>query len=215
MNRQAAALLVMAGVVACIALVGGVSARRLLAPQYPNPKIPEGNTTTFAIAEQSKFLHVFALGSDGALYHKYQPLGGNPPANWTQWILRAKAPGGSKWDADPAVAVAPDGSLEVFIRQLANLDLWQMYQTDASDPNAWSVPRECSCIVMPCNDTNPNDFWNTSPVFPTSDVTITTGPDGWNRLFYRGFDGALYVVDAVQDKTHHYNPPVGFNTVLE
>jgi hypothetical protein len=67
--------------------------------RYPNPKLPEGtmracavlcstvplvryslvvtgrvlligNTTVFAIAEQDDFVHVFALGKDGALYHK-------------------------------------------------------------------------------------------------------------------------------------------------
>jgi len=183
---------------------------------YPHPKIPEGNTTVFAMAQQKDYLHVFALGADGGLYHKYQMLNQMPTANWTDWILRAKAPMGSVWDADPAVAVAEDGSLEVFIRQLADLDLWQLYQTDASNPDAWSSPRECSCIVMPCNDTNPNDFWNTQPVFPTSDVTILqTGEGGANRLFYRGFDGALYVIDAIPGKLHKYAPPVGFATILE
>jgi len=211
--------MVMAAVVVGIAVAGGVRGvphRVGARPGYPSPKLPEGNTTVFAIAEQSKFLHVFALGADGALYHKYQPTGQTPASNWTAWILRAKAPEGSKWDADPTVAVAADGSLEVFVRQLANLDLWQMYQTDASNPEAWSAPRECSCVDMPCNDTNPEDFWNTSPVFPTSDVNIIpSGPNGANRLFYRGFDGSLYVCDALADKLHHYSPPRGFDTILE
>jgi hypothetical protein len=80
-------------------------------------------------------------------------LNQDPVANWTEWILRAKAPAGSVWDADPAVGVNPDGTIDVFIRELANLDLWQIYQTDATDPNAWSMIRECTCVTMPCNDT--------------------------------------------------------------
>ena len=183
---------------------------------YPNPKLPQGNTTVFAIAEQSDYLNVFALGADGALYHKYQALNQNPPANWSEWIVRARAPAGSAWDADPAVGVAPDGTMEVFIRELANLDLWQIYQTDASDPNAWSKPRECTCVETPCNDTNPAHYWNKQPVFPTSDVTITnTGPGGALRLFYRGFDGGLYVVDAIAGSNHQYGPAKGYNVILE
>jgi len=204
--------------VLCIAvcLAGVIANLEMRNPRYPNPKLPEGNTTVLAVAEQPFFLHVFALGVDGVLYHKYQPLHQNPAANWTNWIPRAKAPMASSWDADPAVTLAADGSLEVFIRQLADLDLWQIYQTDPKDPNAWSNPRECSCMTMPCNDTNPKDFWNSSPVFPTSDISILhTGPNHSPRLFYRGFDGGLYVIDAIPGQLHQYSPPQGFETVIE
>jgi len=183
---------------------------------YPNPKLPEGNTTVFAIAQQDDYMHVFALGADGALYHKYQMLNQNPTANWTAWILRAKAPMQSTWDADPAVGLASDGSLEVFIRQTVDLDLWQMYQTDPLNPEAWSAPRECTCLTLPCNDTNPDHYWNSQPVFPTSDVTIlNSGEDGAMRLFYRGFDGAIYVSDQKPGELHKYLPPKRFDTIFE
>jgi len=183
---------------------------------YPHPKLPQGNTTVIGIAEQPNWLHVFALGVDGGLYHKYQQLNQNPAGNWTDWILRAKAPANSRWDADPVAGIDPtDGSVEVFIRYHLNLDLWQLYQTDPSNPEAWSVPRECTCF-QPCNDTNPEHFWNIAPVFPTSDVTLTNnGPGGAIRLFYRGFDGGLYIVDAKPGSPHHYYPPAGLGTILE
>jgi len=211
-------LVLMAVAVAVAVLLPSADAKKRIGVpvRYPNPKLPQGNTTVMAIADTPTYIHVFALGADGALYHKYQMQDQKPVANWSDWIVRARAPSGTSWDADPAVGVNPDGSLDVFVRELENLDLWQIYQTDATDPDAWSALRECTCVAMPCNDTNPAHYWNRQPVFPTSDVTITnTGPGGALRLFYRGFDGSLYVVDSIAGSQHQYGPPKQYNTIIE
>lgn len=48
-----------------------------------------------------------------------------------------------------AQAVSPDGHVEVFIRFMDNLDLWQSYQTKVGDPEAWSEFREGHCPNPP------------------------------------------------------------------
>jgi len=207
MNGATPLLVAVAAMAAIVMWTGPVAS-------YPNPKLPEGNTTVFAVAQTTSFIHVFALGADGALYHKYQPQGQQPPANWTDWIMRSRAPGGI-WDADPACGVDADGVTEVYIRYSTNLDLWQLYNTDVDDPNAWSTPRESACVSLPCNDTNPKDYWNTQPVFPTSDITLLNDPsDGHLDMFYRGFDGALYVCNQ-KPGTHQYTTPRRFDSIFE
>jgi hypothetical protein len=37
------------------------------------------------------------------------------------------------------------------------------------------------------------NYWNTQPIFPTSDITVLNSPkDGRIQLFFRGFEGHMY-----------------------
>jgi len=178
---------------------------------YPDEHLPHGNRTVLGIANTQTAIHVFALGLDGQLWHKFQMT--NPAGPWTDWLLRATAPNGT-WDSDPAVGVNTDDSIEIFIRESTNLDLWQIYQTDPTDPTAWAHPRECSCVDMG-NCKHPSEYWNTQPAFPTSDITILNDRnDGSIQLYYRGFDGALFVIGQ-HPGTHNYYPPKQFHTIIE
>jgi len=180
--------------------------------KYPDEHLPEGNTTVLAITDNGYALHVFALGKDGGLWHKYQVVNGS----WTDWILRAEAIDGV-WDSDPSCGVnKDDNTVEVFIRYSRNLDLWQIYQLDARDPTQWSIARESSCVDLPCNNTSHLTFWNTQPIFPTSDISVVSDSStGQLSLFYRGFDGGLYVVKKKDSQTHSYWPPSRFDVILE
>jgi len=180
--------------------------------KYPDEHLPEGNTTVLAITDNGYALHVFALGKDGGLWHKYQEVN----ESWTDWILRAQAIDGV-WDSDPACGVnKDDNTVEVFIRYSRNLDLWQLYQLDAKDPTQWSIARESSCVDLPCNNTSHLTFWNTQPIFPTSDISmVSDSTTGQLSLFYRGFDGGLYVVKKKDNTAHSYWPPSRFDVILE
>lgn len=175
---------------------------------YPDQHLPEGNTTVLAVGRNQYHLHVFALGTDNDLWRKYQSVNGG---NWTSWLKIAEPSCGGKWEADPAVGVNKDGTLEVFIRTQVNLDLWQFYLQDPSDPNSWSVPRESSCLAPPA------PCWNSQPVFPTSDVSVThDSVDGRLQLYYRGFDGTLYMVQQKEPGSpEEYEPPVQYNVIFE
>merc|ERR1711964_45507 len=120
-------------------------------------------------------------------------------------------------DGDPEVAVNKDGRLELFARFHDNLDLWQMYQQNPKDPTDWSVPRESSCVDQNqttskwyCLQPKSTQYWNTQPVFPTSDVNLLVSPvDGRLQLFYRGFDGRMYMSQqANTGNSTHYEPAI-------
>jgi len=117
---------------------------------------------------------------------------------------------GQAWDSDPGAATNPDGSIEVFVRSEANLDLWQFYLKTPSDPNSWAAPRESSCISTGAG------CWNTQPVFPTSDTQLLRSSDGKLQIYYRGFDGNLYYVQQSKagDGTA-YDPPVFLDVIVE
>jgi len=183
---------------------------------YPNEHLPEGNTTVIATAHTKYFVQVFALGKDGQLWHRYLDLH-LPSANWTDWIMHPRTNATLTFDADPAVGVNPDGTVEVFIRDKNNLDLWQIFQTDPTNADNWSVWRECSCVNYPgCFEPKNVYYWNTQPAFPTSDPTIVPDPvDGRLQLFYRGFDGGYYVSRQQQPGNHDYLPPTRFDITLE
>jgi len=201
--------------VLCVLLSVSFVLARPTSVQYPDEHLPEGNTTVLAIAVTAHYTHVFALGKEGALWHQYKTTGS---ADWTKWILRAKAVNGT-WDSDPAVGVNSNGVVEVFIRYSTNLDVWQMYQTDPTNPEAWTEMREASCVDMAgCSSVPPGTkYWNSQPVFPTSDLTIVNSPiDGGLQLYYRGFDGALYMVQqGVPGVSDGYTAPVQFQTIIE
>jgi len=145
--------------------------------------------------------------------HLYERAG-----NWSEWApLTSVCPSKNettrqcRFDGDPAVGVNADGRLEVFARFEANLDIWQLYQTDAQDPTKWSTPREASCVdqdqntakwfcigfepsvVPPEGLESSPDYFVGGPLFPTSDLTVVTDPStNALVLFYRGFTGGLF-----------------------
>jgi len=185
------------------------------AAKYPNQHLPEGNTTTLATCQTLSFLHVFALGNDAKLWHRWTSVIDTVPniGNWSDWSVIGAGP----WDSDPSCGVNVDGTVEVFIRNHVNLDLWQVYQLDPNDATSWSDNREASCFTPPnCKTPRILYYWNTQPSFPTSDISIVNDPfDSRLQLFYRGFDGALYVCRQTEVGAHSYSPPLRFDVILE
>lgn len=156
-------------------------------------------------------LHVFALGNNGSLWHKFQtgaahleaPLPYAPMSPW-----HCLTPNSSLvWGNDPAVALNADGHIELFVGlQRDSMDLWQMYQTNASDPLSWSLPRGPTCI---CDAPDPmacpwcidcpkrpeckQHYWLGYAPFTTSDPEVFLDPvDSMLKLNFRNFDGHLY-----------------------
>ncbi len=155
--------------------------------KYPTERLPRGNTTVIAIASNPYLLQAFALSTDGELVMKYK----TDNTSFSDWITLANPPGG-QWNSDPVVGVNTDGRVEVFIRFTTNLDVWQYVQADPRDPMSYGTPRESSCVDMAeCKNSTlhpPDSYWNTQPLFPTSDMQIVNAPDGRLQIFYRGFD---------------------------
>lgn len=187
--------------------------------KYPHEIFPEGNTTVFSVQHLSyggKF--ITGLGKDGQLYELHQNLQQDGSLQWTtQWNQLTKyCPSANDsqricvFDSDPVVARNTDGRLEIFVRFHGNLDLWQMYMTDAKDPSSWTVPREPSCVdqdqktgiwwclcpkinaKQSCTYPTPN-YWNRQPIFPTSDVSVSLNQtDGRLQIYFRGFAGFFW-----------------------
>lgn len=151
--------------IACVGVLAGMAAA------YDNPVLPENGTwSAFAwqpavVNNPNYGLHVFTLGANKSLYHKYQT--GNFSANNTitmsDWICLTPDNGITSaglvplifWD-DPVAIVNDDGRIEVFIRLKSDNDLWQIYQQDAKDPLSFTQPRgpTCLCNFPPCVDQN-------------------------------------------------------------
>jgi hypothetical protein len=177
---------------------------------------------------------VFALGKNGGLWHRYIIKNSSLShqhrqlahavahralaprtvitAQWSAWKQLAVAPQNSFWDTDPVAGLSTDGHIDVFIREHMNLDTWQVYQTDATDPEAWSAPRECANVD---GSAQPNaTFWNTQCTFPTSDLTIQNSPDdGSLELFFRGFDGKLFMCKELHNNSK-YSPPIMYDGAI-
>lgn len=159
------------------------------------------------------------------------------PMKWTPWtrltdLCPSKLIPTRKcvFDADPVVGRNKDGRLEIFIRFQENLDTWQLYQKDPNDPTSWTVPRESSCVdqdqdtgIWHClyngtPDKQSHDhYWIVSnPVFPTSDFSVLNDPvDGRLRLWYRNFDGHMYMVEQkVPGMSDAYTAPQLISGVL-
>jgi len=92
------------------------------------------------------------------------------------------------------------------------LDLWQIYQLSADDAEGWSAMRECTCPTAPsCPPDWDTYFWNTQPVFPTSDCQVVPDPaDGRLQVYIRGFTGEYYRVKQRAPSDHNYLPPENF-----
>jgi len=148
-------------------------------------------------------VHVIALGKNGSLWHQYQtgPLntstGSVPMSDWQCLTPDPKTIFGNA----PAIALNADGRIELFVGyQNDSLDIWQMYQTDAKNPLAWSAPRApwCDPSEKPCQDclAKPeckSTFWTEGYIWTTSQQTLWLNPqDQMLRLSWRNFDGHLF-----------------------
>mmetsp|Transcript_658 Transcript_658/g.1531 ORF Transcript_658/g.1531 Transcript_658/m.1531 type:complete len:269 (-) Transcript_658:89-895(-) len=159
-------------------------------------------------------VHIFALGKNGSLFHKYQtgqPNMSDPMAEvpFTKWL--SLTPSTYKntsgvalpliFANSPAVALNADGRIELFVAfQPGSLDIWQMYQTDATNPLAWSAIRapycdpafaDCrKCLAEPdCR----KQFWSSGYLWTTSQQSLWLDPrDKKLRLMWRNFDGHMY-----------------------
>jgi len=194
---------------------------------YPNTVLPQNDTfhQQFAMVMNPHYgLHVFARGENSSLFHKFQvgpAVGGE--ANMSEWHCLTPVPGytsgGLKplifWE-DPTAAINDDGRAEIFIRLTGDLDLWQLYQTDAKDPLAWTAPRApaCLCNFPPCTDKgqtkcgvvtqcdntgldcdkeDQSQYWGQGAAFPTANMNIMKDPkNGQLTVIFRNFDGQMY-----------------------
>jgi len=148
------------------------------------------------------------------------------------------APKCNGYDNNPVIAWQPlNGTLVVFARQMDDLDIHEMHLADPKDPESWIPLRAptCLCNFPPCqNQTkcgteancdnkgvdcddpehsgNSPKYWAHQPSFPTSELSLL--PDAQNRLnlYYRGFDGNMYVTTQGKagDPMAKYEPPVPF-----
>lgn len=172
-------------------------------------------------------LHVIALGKNGSLYHKYQtaPVNTsdpNPMVQMTDWLVLTPATYKNTsgvtlpltFGNAPAVALNADGRIELFVGFAPDsLDVWQMYQTDAKNPLAWSFPRapmcdpsfvDCrKCLAKPeCKAT----FWSDGYTWTTSQQSLWLDPkDNKLRLTWRNFDGHMFEkVQLAPSKSDHW-----------
>jgi len=157
------------------------------------------------------------------------------------------APNCHGYDNNPVIAVQPkDGTLVVFVRQMDDLDIHEMHLADPKNPESWTPMRAptCLCNFPPCVDkgqtkcgTEANcdnkgvdcsdhehrpsspKYWASQPCFPTSELSLLADQEGKLNLFFRGFDGNLYMTrqGTAGDAMGKYEPPVmyGLNAEVE
>jgi len=150
-------------------------------------------------------LHLFALGRNGSVFHQYQTgptntSGPSPFVPMTNWLCLTPSASLIFGNA-PTVAMNADGRIELFVGYKPDsLDIWQMYQTDAKNPLAWSNPRapycdpagkECrDCVAKPECAAN---YWTDGYAWTTSQQYVWLDPDDKKlRLRFRSFTGYLY-----------------------
>jgi len=159
-------------------------------------------------------VHAVALGKNGSLYHKYQTgpanvSAGVPYVPMTEWLVLTpetyKNTSGIArpltFGNAPAIALNADGRIELFVGYAPDsLDVWQMYQTDAKNPLAWSTPRapfcdpsfaDCKkCLAVPACKAQ---FWSDGYTWTTSQQALWLNTtDNKLRLTWRNFDGHIY-----------------------
>ena len=107
--------------------------------------------------QQHYGLHVFATGANGSLFHMWQTsnVSDAGEASMSKWACLTPNPVYASagyvppvWWWDPAAVVNKDGHIDVFIRLLADKNLWQLYQKDPTDPQSFTAPRSPWCL---CN----------------------------------------------------------------
>jgi peptidoglycan/xylan/chitin deacetylase (PgdA/CDA1 family) len=160
-------------------------------------------------------LELFARGSDGAIWHRWQDP--SVAGGWTNW----QSLGGS-FSKDPTVAKAPDGHLEVFVRSDAGAVV-QKGRTGTAPESGWSANwREIATgiagnpvvtqsnaglltVFARANDgsigyaaqqsSNPNaawSAWTTLGGFVSGDPAIALNADGRLEVFVRTPDGVVW-----------------------
>lgn len=173
-------------------------------------------------------MHVIALGKNGSLFHKYQtgPANTSGPESFvpmTDWLVLTPPTYRNTSGVDlplvfgnnPAVALNADGRIELFVGYVADsLDLWQMYQTDAKDPLAWSKVRPpfCDPAFADCKQCVDKPecragFWSDGFTWTTSQQSLWLNPvDQKLRLTWRNFDGHMYEkVQTAPSKSDHWH----------
>lgn len=159
-------------------------------------------------------IHLVVLGQNGSLYHRFQTGPTNtsalmPYIPMSDWHVLTKDPT-LFWGNSPAIALNADGRIELIVGNTnGSLDLFQMYQTDAKDPLAWSKPRPpwCDALGPPadpacakCADAPPSDpcydeFWITGYVWATNEQSLWLDPnDKKLKLFWRSFTNEIYMI---------------------
>lgn len=172
-------------------------------------------------------MHVIALGKNGSLFHKYQIGNANmsdpePEVPMSEWLCLTPATFKNTSGVErplifgnsPAVALNADGRIELFVGFTGDsMDVWQMYQTDATNPLAWSTPRapycdpsfsDCrKCLAKPECKAN---FWSDGYTWTTSQQSLWLDPnDKKLRLTWRNFDGYMYEkVQLAPSKSEHW-----------
>lgn len=200
-----------------LALSGGLSRTSMRSPAvrgWDGP-LPFNivNLKLATVVNPNYGMHVFALGKNGSLFHRFQNGTVNqsaliPSVPMSDWHVLTKNTS-LVFGNDPAVAVNADGHIELFVGyKTDSLDLWQMYQKDPKDPLSWSPIRGPSCM---CEDPDPNkcpwcdncdtrkecysNYWTSGFPFATSDMELWLNQtDKKLKLAYRSFDGHMYVM---------------------
>lgn len=185
-----------------------VAPQRLHRPLWNGSVLPDNlnDQQLVTVRNPSYGVHIFALGKNGSLYHKYQtgPMitkDPQPHVPMTEWLVLT--PNASLVIGNaPAAALNADGRIELFFGYApGSLDLYQMYQTDAKNPLAWSKPRAPWCLVpsAPECDNCENrpdcysNYWTTSYVWTTNQQELWFDPaDQKLKLSWRTFDGHVY-----------------------
>jgi hypothetical protein len=198
------------------ALMGLSSGKFLLrAPQW-NGVLPDNiiDQQLPTVRNPHYGMHVVALGKNGSLFHKYQTGKPNmsdpsPSVPMSEWKCLTPATYKNESGVEvplifgnsPAIALNADGRIELFVGfKPDSLDVWQMYQTDAKNPMAWSKPRapycdpssaDCvKCLKKPECKAN---YWSDGYTWTTSQQALWLNPDDKKlRLTWRNFDGFVY-----------------------
>ena len=179
--------------------------------------------TTSILNKQHYGLHVFATGANGSLFHMWQTsnVSDTGEASMSKWACLTPDPVYASagfvppvWWWDPAAVVNTDGHIDVFIRLLADKNLWQLYQKDPTDPQSFTAPRSpwCLCNFPPCQNqtkcgleaqcdnkgvdcstADTSVYWNDHAPFPTSNMNALLDPvTGTVKVIFRGFNGEMY-----------------------
>ncbi|MGD2087817.1 MAG: hypothetical protein PVH61_16685 [Candidatus Aminicenantes bacterium] len=158
-------------------------------------------------------LEVFVFGSNGALWHRYQPKPSIGP--WSSWSSMGKPSSGGKFYAHPAVTRNKDGRLEVFAMagtpgtgefQLSNTSLWHNSQPKPNHKGSWGSWQSMgkpSNASWPCPAAGQNK-------------------DGRLEVFVPGSDGALWHKYQSQPNSGSWapwktmaNPPGGIKVLSQ
>ena len=125
-----------------------------------------------AIANADGRIEVFAVGTDGAVWHNFQNVANADPTNWSGWNSL-----GGTVIGPPCVARNANGTLEVFACGTNNA-LWHISQTSALDWGSnW-------------NSLGGQILTGGLAVIPA--ICVGTNADGRLEAFVRGLDGAVY-----------------------